>query len=323
MSARPPARSVDSCPRTVAMSGRSPRRTAAAGIGGSRRSAAPSAACAPGRPRSGFRTGGTAGAAGRARARAAFRRRRSAGAGAARPPAGCAGSATVSAGVHGHSRSANSDSAAKIVPMPGDDRLVEQHLGDRCRSSGGPAPQRLVDVDRLAEQVRSEMADERVLVAGAHHVEHAQVVPDRRPLAPWRGRRGPAASGRPTPASRCARSASTPPCAGACAGSGRRRSGSAGACRRSASRAPCGPPGRPWRRSASAGRTAPAPGRRSPARTGRRSGAGRHPRARALTTDRAAADRAGSPRTRPPRTPARAVRAGLRRGPRRRRRAGS
>ena len=135
------------CPRACVHAGtaRSGRRPA--GSGGSRRSVAPSAACGPGRPRSGSRTGGTADAGGRARA-----------------PGTAVGDRALELPPRDPQQVRRVGDRVRRRPRPqplreqrlrredradaGDDRLVEKHLGDRRRSSGGPATQRLVDVDR-------------------------------------------------------------------------------------------------------------------------------------------------------------------------------
>ena len=315
-------RSADRC-HVRRRSGSPGRPACAAGSAGSRRSAAPSVACAPGRPRSGSRTGGTADASDRARARASGRRSRNAA--AADGPRRAAGTGrTWSAGVHGHSRSANRDSAAKIVPMPGDDRLVEQHLGDRRRPAGRPAPQRPRRRRPVSPSMSGpEVADERALVAGAHHVEHAEVVPDRRPLGGGQHgadvRRAARRRRRPRPRDPpVAR-----PCAGACAACGRRRTGSAGACRRTGlQHRPADQVDRGGRRPAQVGPDEHLSGERQ-LEAGRRCAAGRRPQARgppSRLVPQAQAAGGGREARRDERLPERR-RAAHRRGPRRRRHA--
>jgi hypothetical protein len=63
---------------------------------------------------------------------------------------------------------------------PGHDALVEQHLCGRTPARGAPPAQQLRGVDRVREDVRPEVADHRLLVPGAEHVEHPQQVADRR-----------------------------------------------------------------------------------------------------------------------------------------------
>ena len=259
MSARPPARSVDTRPRAVARAGPPPRSIGRPGIGAAlaawavedrplhRRPArladrdrGPAPVARLPRPRPCTCPGGRPSTTDRCICRRATAR--------------AAGSATWSAGVHGHSRSANRDSAAKSVPIPAT-TVWSSSTSATGVDPRAPAAQDLVSVDGLGQHVRPEVADERVLVPGPHDVEHAEVVPDRGPV-------GVASTARtfgdapPLPASPSARPASSRPSAGACAACGRRRTGSAGACRRRRSPARSGPPGRPSRPTASAGPTA-------------------------------------------------------------------
>ena len=229
MSARPPARSVDSCPRTplrmsrrLDRAGRLPVRLAARAV--------------EDRPLH------------RRLARLADRDRGPAPvARLARRPCTCPGG-RPSVDDRCSCRRATAQqprgSATCVGRRPRPEPLREQGLGreDRAdarrRPSGRAAPRRPASTrgppsaaaprrasTGLAEDVRPEVADERALVAGAHDVEHAQVVPDRGPVGGGQHGADAAAPGPPPPATPCARSASSPPCAGACAASGRRRTG--------------------------------------------------------------------------------------------------